>query len=224
MGRAKINMEFTQDHKNRKSTCVKRKASLVKKISKLAILCGIKACMIIDGGITDQDISQHDQIWPNDPKQVHELINLYKAQPLQGRSKRAKTLSNFFENQKKKVEVKAENYPTWDSRFDYLSEKELRNLACVLERRIENAKGKAGFLKRTNIGSSSLLSRQEILDYTELMNYNNNLMNQTTSWWPSIDYNFFQANIPSGVNSMGVEWIIDLLLPLIINLTMQIIL
>ncbi|KAF3614804.1 putative adenylate isopentenyltransferase 3, chloroplastic-like [Capsicum annuum] len=35
------------------------------------------------------------------------------------------------------------------------------------------------------------------------MNNNNNLMSQTTSLWPSIDYNnFFQANIPSGVNSM----------------------
>ncbi|PHT43866.1 Transcription factor SMP1 [Capsicum baccatum] len=204
MGRAKINMELIQDHKNRKSTLVKRKASLVKKISELAILCGIKVCMIIYGGITDQDTSQRDQIWPNDPKEVDELINLYKNQPLTCRSKRAKTFSNFFENQRKKPEIKAEKYPTWDSRFDYLSEKELQNLARVLEKRIEDAKGKAEFLKSTNTRSSSLLSHQEIRDYTELMNNNyNSLMNQATSLWPSIDYNFFQANIQSGVNSMG---------------------
>ncbi|PHT43923.1 hypothetical protein CQW23_17948 [Capsicum baccatum] len=161
-------MELIQDHKNRKSTFVKRKASLIKKISELAILCGIKACMIIYGGIDDQVVPQHDQIWANDPKEVEELINLYKNQPLEGRSKRAKSLSNFFENQKKKkAEIKEEKYPTWYSRFDYLSEKELLNLARVLEKRIDDAKGKAEFLKSANIGSSSLLSHQEIRDYTE---------------------------------------------------------
>ncbi|KAF3642738.1 putative anthraniloyl-CoA:methanol acyltransferase-like [Capsicum annuum] len=208
MGRAKINMELIQDHKNRKSTFAMRKASLIKKISELAILCGIKACMIIYGGIDDQVVPQHDQIWPNDPKEVEELINLYKNQPLEGRSKRAKSLSNFFENQKKKkAEIKEEKYPTWYSRFDYLSEKELRNLARVLEKRIDDAKGKVKFLKSANIGSSSLLSHQEIRDYTELMNNNYyNLMNQTTYPWPSINYkNFFQENIPSGVISMGAK-------------------
>ncbi|PHU13029.1 hypothetical protein BC332_19959 [Capsicum chinense] len=201
-------MELIQDHKNRKSTFVKRKASLIKKISELAILCGIKACMIIYGGIDDQVVPQHDQIWPNDPKEVEELINLYKNQPLEGRSKRAKSLSNFFENQKKKkAEIKEEKYPTWYSRFDYLSEKELRNLARVLEKRIDDAKGKAEFLKSANIGSSSLLSHHEIRDYTELMNNNYyNLMNQTTYPWPSINYNnFFQENIPSDVISMGAK-------------------
>ncbi|KAF3632617.1 putative anthraniloyl-CoA:methanol acyltransferase-like [Capsicum annuum] len=202
MGRAKINMEFIQDHKNRKSTLVKRKASLVKKISELVILCGIKVCMIIYGGITDQDTSQRVQIWPNDPKEVDELINLYKNQPLTCRSKRATTFSNFFENQRKNPEIKVEKYPTWDSRFDYLSEKELQNLARVLEKRIEDAKGKAEFLKSTTTRNSSLLSHQEIRDYTELMNNNyNNLMNQATSLWPSINYNFFQANIQSGVGT-----------------------
>ncbi|PHT77212.1 hypothetical protein T459_20734 [Capsicum annuum] len=102
MGRAKINMEFIQGHKNRKSTLVKRKASLVKKISELAILCGIKVCMIIYGGITDQDTSQRVQIWPNDPKEVDELINLYKNQPLTCRSKRGYDFFQLLRKPKEK--------------------------------------------------------------------------------------------------------------------------
>uniref|UniRef100_M1AJ89 Mads box protein n=2 Tax=Solanum tuberosum TaxID=4113 RepID=M1AJ89_SOLTU len=171
-------------------------------------------------------------MWPNDPNEVTELIDFYKNQPFQGRSKRGKTLSNYFEDdekkraeikvekdpstwdsrfdyfendEKKKVEIKVEKYPTWDSRFDYLSEKELQNLAGVVEKKMEKAKGKIELLKSMNvhIGSCSV-SHQQIWD--------NNLMNQTTlSLWPIsnvnsfTDYNnFFQSNIPiSGVNSMG---------------------
>ncbi|WMV54296.1 hypothetical protein MTR67_047681 [Solanum verrucosum] len=146
------------------------------------------------------------QIWPSDSNDVQELINLYNHQPLDGRTKRGKTLSNFFENdEKKKAEIKVEKYPTWDSRFDYLSEKELQNLAGVVEKKMEKAKGKIELLKSMNVHIRSCsVSHQQIWD--------NNLMNQTTlSLWPIsnvnsfTDYNnFFQSNIPiSGVNSMG---------------------
>lgn len=206
MGRSKIKVELIQDHKKRMTTLVKRKAGLVKKISELSILCNIKACMIIYEG----NNQHHDQICPNDPNEVKELINLYKNQPFQGRSKRDKTLSNYFEDdEKKKVEKK---YPTWDSRFDYLSEKELQNLVGLVEKKMENAKGKVEFLKSKKIQDSNIatsLSHQEIWDFPELMN-DNNLTNQTTLWPtsyvnPFTDYNnFFQANIPiSGVNSMA---------------------
>ncbi|KAH0776238.1 hypothetical protein KY290_007649 [Solanum tuberosum] len=205
MGRSKIKIELIEDHKKRKSTLINRKAGLVKKISELSILCDIKACMIIHEG-------NNDQIWPSDSNDVQELINLYKNQSLDGRTKRGKTLSNFFENdEKKNAEIKVEKYPTWDSRLDYLSQKELQNLAGVVEKRMDKAKEKLELLKSMNvhIGSSSL-SHQEVYNYSELMNNNNNLMNQTTPWPisyvnPFTDYNnFFQANIPiSAVNSMG---------------------
>ncbi|XP_055835401.1 agamous-like MADS-box protein AGL17 isoform X2 [Solanum dulcamara] len=209
MGRSKIKVELIQDHKKRMTTLVKRKAGLVKKISQLSILCNIKACMIIYEG----NNHQHDQIWPNDPNEVKELINLYKNQPFQGRSKRDKTLSNYFEDdQKKKVDIVPKKYPTWDSRFDYLSEKELQNLVGLLEKKMENAKGKVEFLKNKKIQDSNIassLSHQEIWDFPELLN-DNNLTNQTTLWPisyvnPFTDYNnFFQANIPIiGVNSMA---------------------
>ncbi|MCD7462194.1 hypothetical protein HAX54_047977 [Datura stramonium] len=198
MGRSKINMELIEDHKNRKSSFMKRKASLVKKIREVSILCDIKACMMIYEGNNEYAVSE---IWPNDSKEVEELINLYKNQPMDGRSKRDKTLSSFFENKKKNNEMRAaEKYPIWDSRFDYLSEEELRNLARILEKKMENAKGiKAQFINATNsnnIGSSSL-SHQQIWD-------NLFLMNQTTPppAPPIISYNvnnnnFFQPNIPS---------------------------
>ncbi|KAK6775733.1 hypothetical protein RDI58_026734 [Solanum bulbocastanum] len=198
MGRSKIEMELIQDHKKRKSTLVNRKAGLVKKISELSILCDIKACMIIYEG------NNNYQIWPNDSNDVQELINPYKNQPLDGRTKSGKTLFNFKNDEKKNNEIKVEKYPTWDSRFDYLSQKELQNIAGVVEKRMDKAKERVELLKSMNvhIGSSSL-SHQQIWD--------NNLMNQTTQWPISnvnpyfTDYNsFFQANIPiSGVNSMG---------------------
>ncbi|WMV54239.1 hypothetical protein MTR67_047624 [Solanum verrucosum] len=156
MGRSKIKVELIQDHKKRKSTLVNRKAGLVKKISELSILCDIKACMIIYEG------NYNHQTWPKDPNKVKEVINLYKNQlPFEGRSKRGKTLSNYFENdQKKRAVIKVEKYPTWDSRFDYLSAKELQNLTGVVEKRMDKAKGKIELLKSMNvhIGSSSLSS------------------------------------------------------------------
>ena len=120
-------------------------------------------------------------------------------------TKRGKTLSedeikvekdpdsrfDYFKNdEKKKTDaIKVEKYPTWDSRFDYLSQKELQNLAGVLENRMENAKGRIELLKSMN-GSCSLSHQQQIWDY-------NNLMNQTTTL---SNNNLFQSNI--GVNSM----------------------
>ncbi|XP_049381352.1 agamous-like MADS-box protein AGL11 [Solanum stenotomum] len=230
MGRAKIKMELIQNHKKRMTTLVTRKAGLVKKISELSILCDIKACMIIHEG-------NNHQMWPNDPNEVTELIDLYKNQPFQGRSKRGKTLSNYFEDdekkraeikvekdpstwdsrfdyfendEKKKVEIKVEKYPTWDSRFDYLSEKELQNLASVVEKKMEKAKGKIELLKSMNvhIGSCSV-SHQQI--------WHNNLMNQTTlSLWPIsnvnsfTDYNnFFQSNIPISGMIEAENWSVN---------------
>nr|XP_004250617.1 agamous-like MADS-box protein AGL80 [Solanum lycopersicum] len=207
MGRSKIKVELIQDHKKRMNTSVKRKASLVKKISELSILCDIKACMIIyDEG------NSNCEMWPNE---VKELINVYKDQPFEGRTKRGKTLSNYFKDEikvekdldsrfdyfendeKKKADaINVEKYPTWDSRFDYLSQKEIQNLVGVISKRMENAKGRIELLKSMN-GSCSLSHRQQIWDY-------NNLMNQTSPW-PISDHvnsfnNFFQSNI--GVNSM----------------------
>ncbi|XP_009789447.1 truncated transcription factor CAULIFLOWER D-like [Nicotiana sylvestris] len=207
MGRSKIKMELIQDHKKRKSTFQKRKACLIKKISELSILCDIKACMIINEGNNYEVISP--QIWPNDPNEVQELINFYKNQP-----KRENSLCSFLENEKKKAEIKmeklknkskTEKYPTWDSRFNYLSEKELRNLAGVLEKKMENAKGKSEFLKSSrNINQDS---NQEIWDYPELMDNFNQSNTQPISY---MDNQFFQELTADNVNSMGILDNIDL--------------
>uniref|UniRef100_A0A1S4CMZ3 Agamous-like MADS-box protein AGL82 n=1 Tax=Nicotiana tabacum TaxID=4097 RepID=A0A1S4CMZ3_TOBAC len=207
MGRSKIKMELIQDEKTRKSTFQKRKACLIKKISELSILCDIKACMIINEGNNYEVISP--QIWPNDPNEVQELINFYKNQP-----KRENSLCSFLENEKKKAEIKmeklktkikTEKYPTWDSRFNYLSEKELRNLAGVLEKKMENAKGKSEFLKSSrNINQDS---NQEIWDYPELMDNFNQSNIQPISY---MDNQFFQELTADNVNSMGILDNIDL--------------
>lgn len=153
------------------------------------------------------------EMWPNDP---NGLINLYKNQPFEGRSKRGKTLSNYFEDddQKKKGDeikvekdldsrfdyfendekkkgdaIKVEKYSSKDIRFDYLSQKEIQNIGCVISKRMETAKGRIELLKSMN-ESCSLSSRQHIWDYNNLMNQNTTLSNN----------NLFQSNI--GVNSM----------------------
>ncbi|XP_015057697.2 agamous-like MADS-box protein AGL29 [Solanum pennellii] len=185
-GRSKIKVELIKDDKKRMKTLVTRKAGLLKKISELSILCDIKACMII----YDEGNNTNCEMWPNDP---NELINLYKNQTFEGRSKRGKTLSNYFENDEKKGDaIKVEKYPTWDTRFDYLSQKEIQNLVGVISKRMETAKGRIELLKSMN-GSCSLSHRQHIWDYNDLMNQNTTLSNN----------NLFQSNI--SVNSMGAR-------------------
>ncbi|OIT04246.1 PREDICTED: agamous-like MADS-box protein AGL82 [Nicotiana attenuata] len=208
MGRSKIKMELIQDHKKRNSTFQKRKACLIKKISEISILCDIKACMIISEG------NNYEEIWPNDPNEVQELINLYKNQPIEDRNKRENSLCSFLENEKKKAEIKmaklktkikTEKYPTWDSRFNYLSEKELRNLAGVLEKKMENAKEKSEFLKSyRNINQDS---NQEIWDYPELMDNFNQSNPQPISY---MDNQFFQELTADKVNSMRILDNVDL--------------
>lgn len=103
--------------------------------------------------------------------------------------------------EKLKNKSKTEKYPTWDSRFNYLSEKELRNLAGVLEKKMENAKGKSEFLKSSrNINQDS---NQEIWDYPELMDNFNQSNPQPISY---MDNQFFQEFTTEfdHVNSMGI--------------------
>ncbi|KAG5575814.1 hypothetical protein H5410_055948 [Solanum commersonii] len=188
MGRSKIKIELIEDDKKRKSTLVNRKAGLVKKISELSILCDVKACMII------YERNYNHQICPNDSNDVRELINLYKKQSLEGRTKGGKTLSNFFENdEKKKAEITVEKYPTWDSRFDYLSQKELQNFAGVVEKRIEKAKGKIELLKSMNDQDPNIGS----------LTFSSTNMEQQLDE-PNYSMAYFLSNIPiSDVNSMG---------------------
>ncbi|KAA8536056.1 hypothetical protein F0562_028534 [Nyssa sinensis] len=96
------------------------------------------------------------EIWPTDPNEVQLVINSYKKQSTDDRKKRTVDLSNFFEDRRRKLEesvvkLRKKNdeakFPTWDDRYNDLSEEQLRELGGILEIKHEAVKLKIEFIK-----------------------------------------------------------------------------
>ncbi|KAE9599084.1 hypothetical protein Lal_00044015 [Lupinus albus] len=75
MAKNKGELTYIEDDSKRKTTCKKRKASLVKKMNELTTLCGIEACAII----YDPNESQ-PEVWPSHPE-VQRLISKLMEMP-----------------------------------------------------------------------------------------------------------------------------------------------
>ncbi|KAA8531000.1 hypothetical protein F0562_005710 [Nyssa sinensis] len=96
------------------------------------------------------------EIWPTDPNEVQLVINSYKKQSTDDRKKRTVDLSNFFEDRRRKLEdsivkLRKKNdeakFPTWEDRYNNLSEEQLRELGGMLEIKHEAVKLKIEFIK-----------------------------------------------------------------------------
>ncbi|KAA8530996.1 hypothetical protein F0562_005714 [Nyssa sinensis] len=155
MGRAKLSMELISNKKARHVTYEKRKKGLKKKIYEFTTLCGVEACMIVYGPKLD-DRPIEPEIWPTDRNEVQLVINSYKKQSTDDRKKRTVDLSNFFEDRRRKLEdsvvkLRKKNdeakFPTWDDRYNDLSEEQLRELGAILEIKHEAVKLKIEFIK-----------------------------------------------------------------------------
>ncbi|CAL0334584.1 unnamed protein product [Lupinus luteus] len=75
MANSKGELIYIEDDTKRKTTCKKRKASLIKKVNELSTLCGIEACAII----FDPNESQ-PEIWPSH-SEVERLIKKFMEMP-----------------------------------------------------------------------------------------------------------------------------------------------
>lgn len=71
MTRKKVRLAYISDDTARKSTYKKRKKGIIKKVSELAILCGIPACAIISSPFDSKT-----EVWP-DPEGVNKMIERY---------------------------------------------------------------------------------------------------------------------------------------------------
>ncbi|KAJ7975776.1 Agamous-like MADS-box protein [Quillaja saponaria] len=143
MGRARLVMDLIRNAKARKTTYMKRKRGLVKKAFELNTLCGVDVCLLMHGPNTSS--TDQPEIWPQDPNEVKRIINKYKAKTCNTPPK-SYDLQDFFHDRKSKIEVEAcklrkemleIKYPAWDTRFDALSEQQLKKFITVLDKKIE---------------------------------------------------------------------------------------
>lgn len=211
MGRAKLTMQLIKKDKFRNLAFQKRKISLKKKVDELSTLCGVKVMMIIYGPkeAPVQDHLLQPDICPEDHVEVLELVNKYKDQPNDERKKRTFLLSNFFENRNKKAQaaltkLRVSNvqakYPSWDERFNNLSEEKLFKVASFLETKLLYAKKLMIMKENRSSYYAHHLQQQEMLPPKRSMNFDGS--NQPNKFFITNDlrqpiYNSYSSHLPT---------------------------
>ncbi|CAL5374619.1 unnamed protein product [Camellia sinensis] len=179
MDRAKQRMELIRNEKARYVTYQKRKKGLKKKTCELETLCDVQVCLIIYGPKLD-DNSTEVEIWPQNPNDIQRLIHTYRNQSIEDRHRRTLDLSNFFENRNQEIEdalvkLRKKNdkvvYPTWDDRYNDLSEGQLRAFEGMLEGKLADVKARVEFMK----GTQALASLND-MEQTTQQNHSNYVM------------------------------------------------
>ncbi|RDX89327.1 Agamous-like MADS-box protein AGL82, partial [Mucuna pruriens] len=141
MGRPKLILKPISNRRERDLAFMKRKKALMKKMSEFSTVCGVKACLIMYDGNGDAP----PLTWPQDPNEVHSIIERYEGVKNEKLPKNF-DLNNFFENKKNMVEgeiskVQKETlkikYPTWHPCFNNLGIEELRNFMARLDIKLE---------------------------------------------------------------------------------------
>ncbi|MCL7049154.1 hypothetical protein MKW94_006499 [Papaver nudicaule] len=97
-------MELIPKEKARHSTYFKRKKGLIKKLYEFHTLCGVDTLMIAYGP-QQGDRPVEVETYPEEPKEVQQIIERYQKVPEEDKIKRTNTLKNFFEDQKRKSEA-----------------------------------------------------------------------------------------------------------------------
>ncbi|THG03603.1 hypothetical protein TEA_006948 [Camellia sinensis var. sinensis] len=150
-------MELIRNDKTRYVIFQKRKKGLKKKTYELKTLCDVEVCLIIYGPkINGRPTDDQAEIWPSNPDVIQHLIDTYKNQSSEDRTRRTLGLSNFFEDRNQKIEdmlvkLRKKNnearYSTWDDRYNGLSKEQLREFESVLEGKLQDVKAKVAFMK-----------------------------------------------------------------------------
>uniref|UniRef100_A0A7N2MJ98 MADS-box domain-containing protein n=1 Tax=Quercus lobata TaxID=97700 RepID=A0A7N2MJ98_QUELO len=145
MGRGKLPMELIKSEKSRNMTFQKRKKGLMKKAYEFSTLCGVQTCMIIYGP-KFQERPMELETWPQNHDEVVERIKRYNENLVHKRPRGSTTLSDFFIERNKKVEIEIlrlrknifkAKYPTCDDRIETLPEDQLAVALDVLDAKFE---------------------------------------------------------------------------------------
>ncbi|KAL8528764.1 hypothetical protein ACS0TY_006282 [Phlomoides rotata] len=156
MGRAKLNMELIHKEKSRNTTFKKRKEGLIRKMHEFTTLCDVRACMIIYGPKPENGPVE-PEIWPQNIKEVHGIIDIYKSKKKDSGHKTF-GLTDFFHERKRKIEdelskLRKRNmeakYPT---RVEHMNKNEgqLRAFASALGNKVDLVRSKIEMLKRSS--------------------------------------------------------------------------
>ncbi|WCJ32642.1 Agamous-like MADS-box protein AGL80 [Euphorbia peplus] len=169
-------LELIKKESARKHTFQKRKASLIKKISEITILCRIEACLIIYGPKqNDDEPLKLDTVWPTDSDKLAKIIDKYKNCD---KLKKSYTYSDYFADKKRKLDsestklhkqINGVKYPSWHSRLDNCSVDELKALVSRLDYKIQLAGEKLNVFRQNH--SDAMLHLSE--NYGNYMAGNN---------------------------------------------------
>ncbi|XP_027905406.1 agamous-like MADS-box protein AGL82 [Vigna unguiculata] len=141
MGRPKLILKPITNKKDRDLALMKRKKALMKTISEFCSVCGVKACLIIYDGKGDSP----PLTWPQDPIEMHSIIQRYERIMFEKIPKNF-DLNNFFEIRKNTVDTEISKvqreildikYPTWHPCFNNLGAEELKNFIAGLDTKLE---------------------------------------------------------------------------------------
>ncbi|KAG6536679.1 hypothetical protein ZIOFF_001739 [Zingiber officinale] len=78
MGRKKVKLAWITNDATRRTTFEKRKKGLVKKVSELATLCGVEACLVVYG---PQDAAEAEpEVWPS-PAETARVATRFNSMP-----------------------------------------------------------------------------------------------------------------------------------------------
>ncbi|KAK7354458.1 hypothetical protein VNO80_19922 [Phaseolus coccineus] len=141
MGRPKLILKPITNARDRDLAFMKRKKALMKTISEFCSVCGVKACLIIYDGKGDSP----PLTWPQDPTEMHSIIQRYESMMSEKIPKNF-DLNNFFEIRKNMVDseiskvqkdILETKYPTWHPLFNTLGAEELKNFIARLDIKLE---------------------------------------------------------------------------------------
>lgn len=148
MGQTKLKIvRLIESTKMRNSSYKTRKASIEKKLYELSTLCNVEASFIVYGPMSSYPAKL--DTWPRQAKdKLLLLLNKYILQLPDERDKKTFSLSNYFENCKKKGQsnldkLRKQNdkarYPEWEPRYDGMDKYQLMSISNVLEIKFTDA-------------------------------------------------------------------------------------
>ncbi|XVF59740.1 hypothetical protein PTKIN_Ptkin07bG0300200 [Pterospermum kingtungense] len=148
-------MKLIEPENSRAATLKKRIKGLKKKAYEFSILCGVKVCMIIFEPEFKNSPAKLE-IWPSDPNQVKEVINIYRTKIDEQKKISFFSVYDFFSLRNRQVhdevaQVRKANFkakfPTWDDRIDRFSPEQIASLVTKLDMNLEVAKKKIMSMK-----------------------------------------------------------------------------
>ncbi|KAL5697600.1 hypothetical protein ACHQM5_028725 [Ranunculus cassubicifolius] len=158
MARKKVKLQWIANDTARRATLKKRKKGLMKKVSELSTLCGVKACAIVYG-----PNDPNPEIWPS----VHEArdtVLKFKNMPLIEQSKKMMNQETFLRQRLNKAKEQLKKQKRENRVFEMtqllyatlvgkslndIARPDLSDLIWTLEDKLKDVTEKVGRLKRS---------------------------------------------------------------------------